>query len=294
MHIAVLYTLLVIMGLITGAITGIVGASGVVVVVPILLLLTGVDTHTALGVSLMVDFIASIIVTFTYFRKGNVRLLSGLWMIIGTVAGSQIGVLFAHKIPDSNLGLSFGIGIMVIGIGMIIKGIIDYLKNRKKSTSTDISETPINTDEVVIEDRLEGTVPNTEEITVISSSKFKRKWLEIIVLILLGMVIGLISGLFGAGGGILLIFVCTGVLGLSLHEAIGTSTMVMCITALSGFIGYSIQGSINYMFGLFLAIGSVVGGFISAKIANAINEDILRILFGCINIGLGITTLIIG
>ena len=70
--------------------------------------------------------------------------------------------------------------------------------------------------------------------------------------------------------------------------------MEICITALSGFIGYSVQGSINYMFGLFLAIGSVIGGIVSAKIANAINEDVLRILFGGINITLGLTTLFLG
>ena len=102
------------------------------------------------------------------------------------------------------------------------------------------------------------------------------------------------AGLFGAGGGILLIFLCTGVLGLSLHKAIGTSTMVMCITALSGFIGYSVQGSINYIFGAFLGLGSIIGGIISARIANAINEEILRIVFGIINIGLGVVTIIIG
>ena len=224
MHIAVLYTLLVVMGILTGAITGIVGASGVVVVVPILLLLTGVDPHTALGISLMVDFIASIIVAFTYYRKGNVRLLKGLWLIIGTVAGSQVGVLFAHKIPDSNLGLSFSIGIMVIGTGMIIKGIIDFRKNRQpKDPLAIVPDASTSEDTVLIDERIEGSEDNTLDTTEESGTppRFKRKWVEISLLILFGFAIGLISGLFGAGGGILLIFVCTGVLGLTLHEAIG-------------------------------------------------------------------------
>ncbi len=293
MHIAIIYTLLVLMGLLTGTITGIVGASGVVVVVPVLLLLTGVDTHTALGISLMVDFIASIIVALTYYRKGNVRLLSSLWMIIGTVAGSQVGVLFAHKISDNSLSYGFSIGIMVIGAGMVIKGILDYKKNKKVKESLEPIEEPTTLEEKILnESRLDDLEPS-KDAALNQNSKIKKKWLEILVLIVLGFIVGILSGLSGAGGGILLIFICTGVLGLSLHEAIGTSTLVMCITALSGFIGYSVQGSVNYMFGLFLAVGSVIGGAASAKIANAVNEDILRILFGCINVSLGIVTLII-
>jgi len=281
------------MGLLTGTITGIVGASGVVVVVPVLLLLTGVDTHTALGISLMVDFIASIIVALTYYRKGNVRLLSSLWMIIGTVAGSQVGVLFAHKISDNSLSYGFSIGIMVIGAGMVIKGILDYKKNKKVKESLEPIEEPTTLEEKILnESRLDDLEPS-KDAALNQNSKIKKKWLEILVLIVLGFIVGILSGLSGAGGGILLIFICTGVLGLSLHEAIGTSTLVMCITALSGFIGYSVQGSVNYMFGLFLAVGSVIGGAASAKIANAVNEDILRILFGCINVSLGIVTLII-
>ena len=294
MHIAILYTLLVLIGLVTGTITGIVGASGVVVVVPILLLLTGIDTHTALGISLMVDFIASIVVSFTYYKKGNVQWLSGLWMILGSVAGSQVGVLFAHMVPDKSLSLGFSIGIMVIGVGMVIKGILDYVKNRKtKELTGPILESYFVKDPILINERLEDSENPVQEDSN-HTPKIKKKWLEILVLILAGFIIGILSGLSGAGGGILLIFVCTGILGFSLHKAIGTSTMVMCITALSGFIGFAVQGSINYLFGLFLAIGSVIGGLTSAKIANAINEDILRILFGCINIGLGITTLLIG
>ena len=295
MQIAVLYVLLVLIGLVVGGITGIVGASGVVVVVPILLLLTGVDTYTALGISLMVDFIASIIVSLTYFRKGNVQLYSGLWMILGTVAGSQIGVLFAHMIPENALGFGFSIGIMVIGAGMVIKGIIDYVKNRKP---LEITESPlelevseVSTESVLIDERIEKSKDeDLIEKNCNHTPKIKKKWLEIVLLILFGFIIGFTSGLSGAGGGILLIFVCTGLLGLTLHKAIGTSTMVMCITALSGFVGFAMQGSINYLYGVFLAIGSVIGGIASARIANAINEDILRIIFGCINVGLGIAT----
>ena len=296
MQLAVLYILLVLIGLVVGSITGVVGASGVVVVVPILLLLTGVDTYTALGISLMVDFIASIIVSLTYYKKGNVQLYSGLWMILGTIAGSQIGVLFAHMIPENALGFGFSIGIMVIGAGMVIKGIIDYVKNRKTPELTeslpelDVTEEPILINERIEKSEDEGIIEKNSTC----KSKIKKKWLEILLLIVFGFIIGFTSGLSGAGGGILLIFVCTGVLGLTLHKAIGTSTMVMCLTALSGFIGFAVHGSINYMYGLFLAIGSVVGGIASARIANAINEDILRIIFGCINIGLGLATFFLG
>lgn len=69
----------IIVGLITGTVTSLIGASGVCVVVPALTLFFDLNSHLAIGTSLMVDVITSIVVAINYFKHGNVRLQASLW-----------------------------------------------------------------------------------------------------------------------------------------------------------------------------------------------------------------------
>lgn len=65
---------MIILGLVTGTVTSMIGASGVNITVPVLTLFLGLNSHMAIGTSLMVDVITSIVVAISYFRHGNVRL----------------------------------------------------------------------------------------------------------------------------------------------------------------------------------------------------------------------------
>jgi len=66
--------LLVAVGLLSGLVMSLVGASAVMVIVPSLSLLFGYAMHLAIGVSLLVDVIASLVVGYAYWRHGNVDL----------------------------------------------------------------------------------------------------------------------------------------------------------------------------------------------------------------------------
>ncbi|MEM0125475.1 sulfite exporter TauE/SafE family protein, partial [Thermofilum sp.] len=106
---------LIALGLCSGGVTGLIGSSGVLIVVPALTLLFGLPIHTAIGTSLAVDVIASIIVSIVYYRMGNVELRSGLGLALGAVVGAQVGSRIAKYIPSANLGRGFGIFLVIIG-----------------------------------------------------------------------------------------------------------------------------------------------------------------------------------
>ncbi|WP_281828281.1 TSUP family transporter [Lactobacillus amylolyticus] len=72
-------------GLVTGTITSLIGASGVIIVVPALTLFFAVNSHLAIRTSLLVDVITSLVVAISYFRHGNVRLQASLWITIGSI-----------------------------------------------------------------------------------------------------------------------------------------------------------------------------------------------------------------
>ena len=66
----------ILIGLATGLVVGITGASGVLLVVPLLTILLNFSMHTAVGTSLFVDVITPLVVAYSYYRHGNVNLKS--------------------------------------------------------------------------------------------------------------------------------------------------------------------------------------------------------------------------
>jgi len=72
----------ILIGLFTGAITGVTGASGVLIVVPILTTLFDMPLQVVLGTSLLVDVIATILISYTYARNKNVDIkkVFGFWL----------------------------------------------------------------------------------------------------------------------------------------------------------------------------------------------------------------------
>ena len=73
-----------------------------------------------------------------------------------------------------------------------------------------------------------------------------------------------------------------------MHQAVGTSTVIMAITALSSLLGYARQGNVDWKYGLWIALGAVVAGIIGSRFANKIDEQKLNKVVAWVFIGLGI------
>lgn len=236
-------------GLITGGLTSLIGASGGLVLVPVLTMLFNIDVHTAIGTSLFVDVIVSITVAYSYFKNGNIELKSGLWIALTSIIGAQLGVLLASKMAAGNLSSIFGVLLVVVGVSMIRKSL-------KEQSDSDLSD------------------------SIGKHVRFSKEWQRIVAALLTGLGIGIISGIFGAGGGVMILLALIIIMSFPLHKAIGTSTLIMAITALSSAVGYGARGKINYEIGAFIIVGAVVGGILGARYANKVNENTLRKVVG--------------
>lgn len=111
-----------IVGALTGAIKGLTGLGGGVVMVPLLLLLGRVDQHTAQGTSLFtmtlpVAFMAAI----PYWQSGHVQWWMVWGLVIGVLAGSFFSSRFAQKLAGPLLARIFSVTIGIMGIFMLIK-----------------------------------------------------------------------------------------------------------------------------------------------------------------------------
>ena len=107
---------------------------------------------------------------------------------------------------------------------------------------------------------------------------------------IIGLLVGFSSGLLGVGGGIFLIAILTALLGFSLIEAIGTSSIFICLTAIGGFLSYVVSGwgvsTFPYSIGyvsiinfLLIACFSVPMASLGAKMAHKVPQKKLKIIF---------------
>lgn len=106
----------------------------------------------------------------------------------------------------------------------------------------------------------------------------------------IGILVGFSSGLLGVGGGIFLIAILTALLGFSMIEAIGTSSIFISLTAIGGFLSYIISGwgvsTFPYSIGyvsiinfILIAAFSVPLASIGAKYAHKVPQKKLKIIF---------------
>ena len=99
--------------------------------------------------------------------------------------------------------------------------------------------------------------------------------------LLLGLIAGILSGLFGVGGGILLVPALVLIFGLTQHNAQGTTLALMVppIGLLAAWTYYK-QGYVDVKIAALICVGFFFGGLLGAKFATAINATLLKKLFG--------------
>ncbi|HMU45252.1 MAG TPA: sulfite exporter TauE/SafE family protein [Chitinophagaceae bacterium] len=103
---------------------------------------------------------------------------------------------------------------------------------------------------------------------------------KIVPLILLGLLVGFVTGLLGAGGGFLIIPSLVIFLGLPMKKAIGTSLLIIAINSLLGFLFSLNQFSYNWMIILLFTGLSIIGLFIGNKLSEYISGKSLKKGFG--------------
>lgn len=254
------YILITVISFVAGSITGLIGASGVMVIVPGLVML-GSSTFDAIGCSLFADALASLVVAWTYSRYGNLNLRQGWLIALGSVLGAQLGSFISPNLPEMGVGGSFGV-LLLVSAAMF------WRKGSKKAAIKPEGKTTSNNDEV------KGFLKVLRNNPKMSGT-------------ILGVLVGIISGILGAGGGVMILLILVFVMGYKVHEGVGTSTLIMAFTAASGALGHAFTGNLPMDIAIPSAIGTVVGGRLTAGFANKINEAVLGRIVGIIFAVLG-------
>lgn len=239
------WILFVLMGVAAAMFGSIVGLGGGIIIVPALLLiapsLTGesVDHATAVGISLTVLIVTALASTMSYRKKGLVDFRSGLLFFLTSGPAAMLGSAATGYMKTGSFQLAFGF-FMLLMAGLLVAR--DYLKPFTK-------EWPI--------------------VRVLTDASGERHTYSygIAPALAIGSGVGLISGLFGIGGGSLLVPLMVLLFRFPPHVASATSMFVIFLSAIMGSGIHIALGEIDWLLTLALIPGAWIGGKLGARIS---------------------------
>ena len=232
--------------------TGFAGMSAAAVISPMLITFLGIEPYMAVGIALSSDVLASAVSAYTYHKNKNLDIKNGLIMMASVLTFTVVGSYAASLIPSATMG-SFSVFMtFLLGIKFILR--------------------PVMT---------------TKE--AMAQTCAKKRAIQSIVC---GVLIGLICGFIGAGGGMMMLLLLTGVMGYELKTAVGTSVFIMTFTALTGSVSHFAIGGAPQWLPFFLCIIFTFGfARLAARIANRASAKTLNRATGVILVILGVVIL---
>lgn len=250
----------IIAGFGAGVVTGLAGLSAAVVITPMLVSLCGWRSYDAVTVALASDVLASLLSAYTYYKNKNIDIRRGVIVMMtafaGTIIGSYCGYLFSQKQPDGLGYLSMATTIF-LGLKFLIK--------------------PVS--------------GGNDDVLQTGTREARSKTAAAMVL---GCLIGWVCGFTGSGGGILMLTVFTVVLGYNLKIAVGTSTLIMSVVALTGTVSHISMGAELFPAPMALVVAfCLLGALVSARFANRCEIKKLNRVVGCVLMLLGAVTMLI-
>lgn len=133
-------TLLVLIGLAAGMMSGFIGIGGGVIMVPAMVYLLGMNQHMAQGTSLLLMLPPiGILAVMNYYKAGQVNWTYGAIIAVTFVVGGYFGSKIALKLSPSVVKLIFGVLMLYIAIKMIYSGYKGHF-TENETTHTTISE----------------------------------------------------------------------------------------------------------------------------------------------------------
>jgi len=239
--------ILVISGLASGILAGLLGIGGGTILVP-LQLAFGYTPLQSVATSSLAIVITATSGTIQNWRMGYINFKQVILLGIPAVVTAYFSAGFTKFIPEKNQLVSFGF-LLLFTI---------YLVDLRKNLAKKQQETEQN-----------------------QQSKFS----SIISRIITGGAAGILAGIFGVGGGVIMVPLQILLLGETIKVAIQTSLGVIVLSSVSAATRHAFEGNILFVEGLILGFGGLVGAQLSTRFLPRLPDQVVSLAF---RIGLAI------
>jgi len=249
-----------------GVSLGLIGGGGSILTVPVLVYLFGVDPVLATAYSLFIVGSTSLVGAFPKYREGLVNLKTAF--IFGIPAILAVYVTRAYLVPLIPDPV-FSMGSFAVSKAMFVMGIFAILMVfAAYSMIRNLKNRP-------------------EEAEATGPQKFNYP-----MILMEGAVVGMLTGLVGAGGGFLIIPALVLFSKLPMKQAVGTSLLIIAAKSLIGFTGDLPHYVMDWtLLGIVTAL-AIVGIFIGNRLSRKVDGDKLKKAFGWFVLVMGIYILI--
>lgn len=243
-----------------GIALGLIGGGGSILTVPVLVYLFSIDTVMATAYSLLIVGSTSVVGSFSYFTKGLVNIQTAIVFGIPSIVAVYFTRAFIiPTIPDvmftaGNFILTRSMMLMVLFAVLMILTSFSMIKKDKEIPTIEIKKQKFNYPLILIE----------------------------------GTVVGILTGLVGAGGGFLIIPALVMLSRLPMKEAVGTSLVIIAAKSLIGFIGENSKSAIDWSFLLTVTGFAIAGILIGTMLSKKIDGNKLKPAFGWFVLVMGI------
>lgn len=248
--------LLVLFGLLIGLSLGLTGAGGSILAVPLLIYGAGIIPVQAISISLVVVATTALIGVLGTVKSRAISLRAGLIFAVSGMAAAPFGVQLASHLDDSALLTGFALLMISVAASMwyraqthpenarVVRADIEVVNSSARGPACRISESG----------KLRITAPCA------------------VVLLMCGLIAGTLSGLFGVGGGFIIVPMLMFVTQMDIRRAVATSLLVITLIGVSGATAAVTGDSdFNWMlatpFMLGGAAGMIAGRSLAAKLA---------------------------
>ncbi|ELS03821.1 putative permease [Xenococcus sp. PCC 7305] len=226
-------------GFISGILAGFLGIGGGTVLVPLLVAL-GYSPIQAVATSALAITITALSGTLQNWRMGYIKPKSLLYLGVPALLFAQVGVYLSEGLSAAFLLFAFGL-LLVVNIFLV--------EFRKR---------------VIAKHQHQQQTSNNNPV---------------IARITTGGTAGVLAGLFGVGGGVIMVPLQIIWLGEPIKTAIRTSLGVIVLTAISACLGHALQGNVLFTEGLLLGTGGLIGAQVSTRFLPKLSNKVISFAF---------------
>ena len=206
-----------IYGAITGLALGLTGGGGTMLAMPFLMYGLGLKTHDAVAVSLVAVGAMALIGALARLRAHQLQLHLGVLFAVAGMLGAPIGALVAHFLSDLVLTVGFAVLTLVVSVRLWQR-----------------AHGPLPTDSAPLPD---NALLRHAACRFDPTGRLRLTSHCLRMLIPTGFATGIVSGLFGVGGGFVVVPALVLIAGIDIRQATATSLLVVALVSLSGAAG---------------------------------------------------------
>ena len=277
--------LIILLGIMVGGLTGLFGVGGGFLMTPLLIFL-GIPPTVAVGTEAPHVLASSLSGAIAHWRRKNVDIKMGIFLLTGGIAGSIVGVNLFKILRefgqiDVIIQFLFLIFLGFIGLSMLFESAKTTIK---KYRTTSLIRTKLH------------------QHSWIHGLPFKMRfhrsklYISTIPPIIIGFIVGILSAMMGVGGGFIMIPAMVYILGMSTNVVVGTSLFqIIFVTANSTFFQSYLNQTVDIVLASLMILGGVIGAQVGARLGSTFKAEYLRgvlailVLAVCIKIFLDLT-----